>query len=299
MAGIPADPSLLRLEDSGVIVKELHADQVLVHAATRSAAAFGLCIEYVWELDRDRLRGWILKALTLEETLNHTVLLVVVYLRPTAAAERPDRLVRRAGGKSNHHAFETVYLWEFAERIRSGELPELAPFLILWDHEDPEGTLRDEKELIQSAELPEPVKREVVGAAYLLGLKYASRRIVDAVFREEVMKLEEMGLIGERIAAQLAEKEALAWERGLSRGLEEGREQGLEKGLEEGREEGRAQGRDEEARELTMRILRLRFGVLPDSWTTLIAQLDAERCGRLLEQALQVESLAELNVSTE
>lgn len=62
----------------------------------------------------------------------------------------PDRLVRTSAGHSNGHRFETVRLWELADRIRKGELPELAPFLILWKHEDALGTLREEREVIQA-----------------------------------------------------------------------------------------------------------------------------------------------------
>lgn len=274
VAGLPAEPSTVRFEDSGVIVKELHADTVLIQEDATGEPPFGLCLEYVWQFDRDRLRGWILKALTLEEKLGCTVLLIVIYLRPAPPSQLPMRLVRTAAGKSNDDGFETVHLWEFADQIRCGAFPELAPFLILWEHEDAEGTLRDEKELIEASGLPEPVRREVLGAAYLLGLKYASRHVVDMVFQETVMKLEDMGLIGERIAAQIAEKEAVAWNKG--------------------QEVGHAQGRTEEAREMAKRVLARRFGALPAVWAALIDRSDAEWCAALVERALEVESLAEL-----
>jgi hypothetical protein len=56
--------------------------------------------------------------------------------------------IQRGGGR-NRFEFETVRLWEHAERIRGGDLQELAPLLVLCENEPTEATLREERELIR------------------------------------------------------------------------------------------------------------------------------------------------------
>src|SRR5438034_6644052 len=55
--------------------------------------------------------------------------------------------------------------WEHADRIRSGELPELAPLLILCDDQFSEATLREERELILTADVSQSVRSELLAVA--------------------------------------------------------------------------------------------------------------------------------------
>lgn len=65
--------------------------------------------------------------------------------------------------------------------------------------------------------------------------------------------------------------------------------------MEECRLEGQAEGRVVEARRLTLRVLTKRFGDLPAEWVQRMEAAPAEWCERVLERALEVESLAELD----
>jgi flagellar biosynthesis/type III secretory pathway protein FliH len=69
-------------------------------------------------------------------------------------------------------------------------------------------------------------------------------------------------------------------EEGRSEGRKEGRSEGRKEGRSEGRKEGRSEGRKEGRQELLLKLLRARFGALPQEAVERIesadvAQLDA------------------------
>jgi hypothetical protein len=78
-------------------------------------------------------------------------------------------------GFSNTHEFETVRLWEHAERIRSGECREPAPLLLLCEDTSDEATLRHERELILSLGAPRPVQADLLAVAMMVGMRFFAR----------------------------------------------------------------------------------------------------------------------------
>jgi predicted transposase YdaD len=271
-------PEQIRIIDPTVIVKELEADHVFVHEAEGEEPAWGLYLEYQQQPDRRRLRSWALKALTLSEHLDLDVLLMVLYLRKGDRATFPSYFRSRGGALSNRFEFECIRLWEHADRIRSGELPELAPLLILCEDAPVEEVLTEERELIRSAHLAPRVERELLAVAYLLGIRYATRRVLDAVFGEELPMLKDAGIISD-------------W-------IEEARAQAAAEGYAKGRAEGRAVGSVEGQAEGERRAVRLlvnkRFGSIPPALAARIDTADAAWCEAFIEHALEVESLDEL-----
>ena len=59
--------------------------------------------------------------------------------------------------------------------------------------------------------------------------------------------------------------------------------------------EGEARGRYEQARRIAMSVFWKRFGELPSALVERIEQASAEECERLVERALEIESLEELD----
>ena len=75
-------------------------------------------------------------------------------------------------------------------------------------------------------------------------------------------------------------------EQGLERGLEQGLEQGIEKGVERGIRQGEAQ--------VLLRLLTLRFGVLPQSARDQVESADADTLLRWSESVLTASTLDEV-----
>ena len=75
--------------------------------------------------------------------------------------------------------------------------------------------------------------------------------------------------------------------------MEEGREQGREEGRSEGRAEGMLQGKQD----ALLRLLKKKFGELPEELTSRVqAMTSAEALDALLDQVLVSSSLDEMDV---
>jgi hypothetical protein len=85
------------------------------------------------------------------------------------------------------------------------------------------------------------------------------------------------------------------WEQWAMRTAAQRESCGEARGEARGKAEGEAQGRTEEARRLTLRLLRARFGDLPAALVARIEQADPEWCEDLAERAQRVETVAELD----
>jgi hypothetical protein len=75
-------------------------------------------------------------------------------------------------------------------------------------------------------------------------------------------------------------------QQGLLRGREEGREEGLHQGLEQGLHQGLEQGLHQGEVTVTLRLLKRRFGVLPETVTAQISALPLERIEALADALL-------------
>jgi predicted transposase YdaD len=165
------------------------------------------------------------------------------------------------GGLKNGYTFHTLRLWEHAARIRSGELRELAPLLVLCENEPTEATLREERGLIQQVAPPE-LRNELLAIALMVGTRYFVRERLLELFREEMAMLKEASVIQE-------------W-------------------IEEGEARGRADGEAREARRLVLRLLERSFGELPPG---VIARVEAEGrewCEDLALRIRDAQSLQDL-----
>jgi len=185
LIGVQAGSEQVRLGDVSVNLPEFRADQLFMIGEEDDASRWALHIEYQLEPDERMCRGWYHKNAALNAQLKRPVVLVAVYLTRGDRSRFPSSYRIEAGGLSNEYRFHAVHLWEYAERIRRGDLPELAPLLLLCeDRPDPE-TVLEEKQLIHGLSAPPEMKSHLLAVAYTVGLRYFSRGVLDALFREE------------------------------------------------------------------------------------------------------------------
>jgi predicted transposase YdaD len=104
--------------------------------------------------------------------------------------------------------------------------------------------------------------------ALTVGLRHFRREVLERLFREELAMIKEASVIQE-------------W---------------LREAAEEGEARGEARGEAQRARAMLLRLLRERFGVLPDPVVARIEQEGPDWCEDLLLQAASARSLAELGL---
>jgi predicted transposase YdaD len=276
LAGLNIPPESIRVEDPNVNLPELRADHVFIMplpsegydvVSAMGAQEIAVYLEYQLEPDPSLLPSWFVKCGGLTRQMGIPVVLMVIYLQRGGRATFPDRYRVSLGSLETQFSFTAVRLWEFADRIRSGEFAELAPLLILCEETPTEQVVREEVDLIRKAELPEAVQIDLLG----LALRIASRRLPRATlldfFRKDLSMIRETGIVEEWIAEGEARGEA----------------------------RGEIRGKSEEARNLLIRIGIRRFGV-PDEQTR--AAIDAitslETLEQMAERILDVETWQEL-----
>lgn len=271
LLGIDADSA--RPADVSVNLPEYRADQVFLIGPDDAPDRWALHLEYQLQADPRELRGWFLKNAGLTAQLQMPVLLAVIYLTRGGRRSFPKRYRAEAGGLTNEFRFHTIHLWEHAARIRSGELAELAPLLVLCEDEPTVETLFEERDLIRALEAPRERKADLLGLALTVAARRFDMRLLADIFREELEMIREATFVDEWIR-EAAEKAA---------------EEATEKATVE--TEGRA------TRAFLIRQLRARFGSLPQSVETHISELDAEACYELGERLMGAETLKELGLA--
>lgn len=260
LAGVDIDPGAVRFEDVALNLPEFRADHVLVVGAEDNSSRWAIHLEYQLEPDTSVMPGWLLKQAALTIRLGAPVPLVVVYLTRGSYSTFPDTYSIEAGGIRNVFLFHTIRLWEHAARIRSGDLTELAPLLVLCEDKPTERTLREERRLILGLDVAADVRAELLAVALTVGLRYFGRDLLLRLFREELDMLKGANIIEE----WMVEREAL--------------------------------GEAKQARSMLLRLLRARFGDLPEAVVQRVETEDPEWCEETAERTLTAKSLDELSL---
>ena len=182
LAGLNVSKEDIRVEDPNLNLPELRADHVFIIPAAAldvgltvpaDEPEIGVYLEYQLEPDPALLKSWFAKCGGLTRQIGIPIVLMVIYLHRGDRATFPDRYSVSVGALRTEFSFTAVRLWEYADRIRSGELAELAPLLILCDETPSQQTVALEVELIRNAGLPRDVQTDLLG----LALRIASRRL--------------------------------------------------------------------------------------------------------------------------
>jgi len=200
------------------------------------------------------------------------VISIVLYLE-RREAEIPHEYVVKIGEVVIHRfTYPVLKLWDYEEQIRSGELREFAPLLVMLAKEKTEAVLRQEKELILQE--TDPQKRaDSLATAVMIASRYFDIDRLWDFFSEEVEQMRQSGFITDWIE----EAEAKASERGLQRGLQQGLQQGKQA--------------------LILRLLRAKFGRLPKSVKERIFGMASEKeLEQLGLRILTAKSLEEMGL---
>ena len=260
---LPVTPSL-SWEDASVTIPGHRGDQVLVVGEPGDPERWALHLEYQLTPDPRLLRDWQLKNAGFAQQLDVDVLTVALYLSPGERASFPDRRLIERGSLRNEWRFQTVRLWEHADRIRSGELSTLAPLLLLCEDSPAEETVRQELELLRGAPVTEQVRAELLSLAMSVATRYLAKDLLWTVFREEAQMLKEASIIEEWIA--------------------------------EGEARGEARGELQRARRMALLALRGKFDDIPPNAIAKIEKADSALCDHIVEGVGRARSLADLGL---
>ena len=251
---------------------EYRADQVFLIGPDDDPDRWALHLEYQLQADPRELRGWFLKNAGLTAQLQAPVLLAVIYLTRGGRRTFPKRYQAEAQGLTNEFRFHTIHLWEHAARIRSGELAELAPLLVLCEDEPKVETLFEERDLIRSVDVSPERKSDLLGLALTVAARRFDMRLLADIFREELVMIREATFVDEWI------------------------QEAAKKAAEEATEKAQFETEDRATRSMLLRQLRARFGNLADTVEARVSSLDAEARYVLGERLMKAESLEELGL---
>lgn len=272
-AGLDVRPDQIRTTDVSINLPEHRADQVFLIGGHDDPDRWAMHLEFQLQPDPRVLPGWFLKNAALTVQLGLPVLLVVTYLTRSGRATFPGAYTAARGAVTNQFRFHTIYLWEHTNRIRGGELAELAPLLLLCEEEASEVTLHQERELILGLDTTPAMGADLLAVAAMVGSRYFARELIQAVVREELEMLKEGSFIQDWI------------------------EEALEKGRAEGRGEGEASGIAKGARQLLLDQLRARFGPLPEAVVERVERMEPADCHSVGVRLLTAGSLEELGLT--
>lgn len=112
-------------------------------------------------------------------------------------APTPNEYTAQIGERVvNRFSYPVIKLWDYADQIRSGQLRELAPLLVMLEEEPDEGTLQIERELILAE--PDPAKRgDLLAIALTFAARHFDREFLWRLFREELVQMEHASIIDE------------------------------------------------------------------------------------------------------
>ncbi len=238
------------VEDAQIQIPEHRADKVWrVHDGVREGC---IALEAIAVPDRRDFRSINLKNAALQVNLNVPVITVLVYLERGKYATFPDGYEDELGGLTNAHRFARILLWEHEERIRSGELKELSPFLLLF-YDDPDPSiLVVENQLIEL--VPDPQQRlELKSIGAVIAARHFSEEIIKQYLKLEFPMIRETTFFKE-------------W---------------FEQSHAEGHAEGRVEGELIGKRLLLQKQLERKFGLLSQELKAHLQKLDSSQLDAL------------------
>jgi hypothetical protein len=254
---------LKSVEDAQIQISEHRADKVWrIYDGVREGC---VTLEAIAVPDRRDFRGINLKNAALQINLDLPVITILVYLTRGKYVTFPDGYEDELGGLTNSHRFAQILLWEHEERIRSGELKELAPFLpLFYDVPDP-GILEVENQLIE--EVADPQQRlELKSIGSIIAARQFSEEIIRQYLKLEFPMIRETTIFTE-------------W---------------LDQRYNEGRVEGEIKGEIKGKRLLLQKQLDLKFGPLSRDLKERLQPLNSNALDALAEALFDMTTTDDL-----
>ena len=272
LAGLTFEPQKILFEDTAIQTHEYRADHVLILEKPR--------IAFYWEYQlvpkAEVVVRWFEKCAALTSKLGMPVILMVIYLEKGNYATFHDRHEASHGSARTLFQFTTIKLWEHVERIRSGELIELVPFLFLCDNKYKEETVLEEIDLIYRANLPETDQAELYQAVFRVAGSRLSSEIIDKLYREKE------SMIKENFEYDVL-RELL-----IEEGIGIGEERGVQKGIGIGEERG--------ALKIARKLITNRLGEMPTYVESYLQSASESELTQILESLHKTESYDELKL---
>jgi len=251
------------VEDPQIQIPEHRADKVWrIGDGTREGC---VTLEAIAAPDRRDLRRINLKNAELQVYLNSPVITVLVYLMRGKYATFPDGYEDELGGLTNSHRFARILLWEHEERIRSGELKELAPFLpLFYDDPDPD-ILSVVNHLVEGVADPQQCL-ELKSISAIIAERYFSEELIRQYFKLEPLMIRETSIFKEL----------------------------FDQRYNEGRVEGRVEGEVSGNRRLLQKQLEKKFGPLSAELKVRLLELNSEALDSLATTVLELATVDDL-----
>jgi hypothetical protein len=198
-ANLPVVPEYCRFEDPTMVqLPEHRLDQILVFEPPNVSEKVAFCLEYALEPpDRRTLVRWLWKALGAELQLGCTTILLALYLWRGARSSFPNRLVTRFLGLISRTRFPTACVWDWKDRIQSGELRELAPLLVFCEDRPTQETLLRTRELLLHASIAPERRPRLIWSAILFAVRHFPVELILEVYREERSMIREWPIVKE------------------------------------------------------------------------------------------------------
>ncbi len=266
LAGVSQGSNPIQLEDTSISNPELRADQVFLVGEKGAPDSGAIYLEYQLHPKRDLLSTWFTKCGGLEYQLGRPVILLALYLSRGEYASFPTGYEKTVGGLKNSFHFQSVLLWEHQDQLERGEYPELAPLLILCQSEPTLDTVQLEIDIVRRSNLDVSLQNDLLSMILSIASREFSRDMLKILFKKEI----DMGLYDTVYDDWIREAEKRAEERGEERG-------------------------EAKIRRLCLKMLSLRLGELPLEVVESINNANSDRCERLMEQAIKIESVSELD----
>ncbi len=257
------------VEDAQIPIPEHRADKVWrIYDGAREGCVM---LEAITTPDRRDFCRFNLKNAALQINLDLPVITILVYLERGKYATFPDGYEHELGGLSNSHRFARILLWEHEDRIRSGELKELAPFLPLF-YTDPEPDILEvENQLLEAVTEPEQ-RLELKSIGAIIASRHFSEAIIKQYLKLEFPMIRETTIFTE-------------W---LDQRYNEGRVEGEVKGEIKGEIKGK--------RLLLQKVIEKKFGPWPRELKERLQPLNSDALDALAEALFDMTTIDDLRV---
>ncbi len=283
LAGVLTELSPILLEDTSISIPELRADQVFLIGEEDKQDSGAVYLEYQLHAKIENLPSWLTKCGALEYQLKRKVVLLVLYLVRGDHTSFPDSYVKTVAGIKNTYQFQSVRLWEHLSEIENGVYPELAPLLVLCTKNPTLDTIRREIEIVSHSKLDVHYQKDLLSMILSIASRDFPRELMKSLFKKEI----EMGLYDTVYDDWIRDAEKRAEDRGEAIGEAKGEAIGEAKGEAKGEARG--------VRKSCLKVLSIQFGDLPEELRTHVNQASFESCESLIEQALKISSISELD----
>ncbi len=262
-----SEPLKIHHEDKELNIPQLRADNIYI--VEQGTKKFALHLEFQLEHRNDLPQRMFLYNALIESSLKLPTYSVVIYLERKRRLPPPALYHKTHYNLTNTFNYTVIHLWEHLPRIRKGELPGLAPVLMLLTEEKSLDVYRETKALIKKLE-PDPEKRD---AQLAIAASVAGRYLdISKLPKEDIQML------------QILDQILLSGKNSVTEYL-----------LNEKRKEGKTEGEQEAKQDFIMAALQERFGESMDrNITAQIKQIrDAQILNDLFRTSLRAESFDE------